>query len=279
MTASAQRGWRGAGGAKELSDRDLAILFDLARVRLLTGRHVQRLHFHDGSPLTQARRSRSTLQRLSDRGWVIRLERRVGGVHAGSAGFTYGLSAKGQRLTAERGPAGGRRTRRPWEPSLAFGDHLLAGSEIYVRLRELEATGKIEELEFQSEPDCWRYWSSVSGERLVLKPDAFIRFGEGDFEHAAFIEVDQATQSRTVIWRKGQTYSDYYHDGAEQRRLHYFPKVIFVTTSQERRGQIAEALARLDAEDWHLFQVQTMAETFTDDGEPPPTEKSVKEAI
>jgi hypothetical protein len=152
----------------------------------------------------------------------------------------------------------------------------LAGSEIYVRLRELEAAEKIDGLEFESEPGCWRYWTGVNGERLVLKPDAYVRYGTGDFEHAAFIEVDQATQSRTVIWRKGQTYSDYYHHGTE---LGYFPRVIFVTTSDERREQITEALARLDPEDWHLFQVVTMAEAFTADGEPPPTEQSVREAM
>ena len=270
MTGSAKRGWAVRKEAEELSKRDLAILEDLARVRLLTGRHIQRLHFHDGSPLTQARRSRSTLQRLSDKGWVERLERRVGGVHAGSAGFTYGLSAKGQKLIAQRGPAGGRRTRRPWEPSMMFGDHLLAGSELFVRLRELEASGVIEELEFESEPQCWRYWMGANGERLVVKPDAYVRYGEGDYEHAAFVEVDQATQSQSVIRHKGKTYADYYHHGTEQTRLGYFPKVLFVTTSDERRERIAEALAGLDADDWQLFQVQTMAEAFAAEGRPPP---------
>jgi hypothetical protein len=141
---------------------------------------------------------------------------------------------------------------------------------LYVRLRELEASGGIEDLGFEGEPDCWRWWAGPNGERAVLKPDAYVSYGEGEFEHAAFIEVDQATQSRSVIRHKGQTYVEYFQHGAEQSRLGYFPKVLFVTTDDRRRGQIVDALAGLDAEEWRLFQVQTMAEAFATQGRPPP---------
>ena len=73
----------------ELSTRDLAILGDLARLRLLTGRLIERLHFQDGSPLTAARKSRSSLQRLYEWGLIVRLERQIGGIRAGSSGFVY----------------------------------------------------------------------------------------------------------------------------------------------------------------------------------------------
>jgi hypothetical protein len=251
MTPPAKRVGKGEVGPEALSQRDLAILCDLSRVRLLTGRHVQRLHFHDGSPLTQARRSRSTLQRLSDGGWLVRLDRWVGGVHAGSASFTYGLSAKGQRLMRERGPAGGGRLRRPWEPSISFGNHVLAGSELYVR--ELETAGLLEEVQFESEPDCWRWWTGAAAERLVLKPDAYVRFAQGDYEHAVFIEVDMASQSRSVIHRKGLTYVEYFRTRIEHRRLGYFPKVLFITTDDPRRERIVDGLSGVDAENWQLF--------------------------
>lgn len=270
MTPPAKRSRKGEVGREVLSQRDLGILCDLSRVRLLTGRHVQRLHFHEGSPLTQARRSRSTLQRLSEGGWLVRLDRRVGGIHAGSAGFTYGLSAKGQRLMKERGPAGGGRLRRPWEPSVSFSDHLLAGSELYVRLRELEASCLLEELQFDDEPDCWRWWTGPAAERLVLKPDAYVRYGQGDFEHAYFIEVDMASQSSSVIRRKGLTYVEYFRTGIEQSRLGYFPRVLFVTTDERRRERIVDGLSGVDAENWTLFQVQTMEEAFVADGRSPP---------
>jgi hypothetical protein len=270
MTLPAEQGWKAGGGKEALSERDLAILRDFGLVRLLTGHHVQRLHFGDGSPLTQARRSRSTLQRLCDAGWLVRLDRRVGGVHAGSAGLTFSPSARAQRLLTKRGPAGGRRLRRPWEPSAAFTDHVLTGSELYVRLRELEASGSIEELRFESEPICWRYWLGPSGERLVVKPDAFVSFLTNDYDHALLIEVDRGSQSRTVIRNKGRIYVDYFHSGSEQHRTGYFPRVVFITTDDDRRAVIVDALAGLDAEDWQLFQVQTMAEAFVDGWAPPP---------
>jgi hypothetical protein len=152
---------------------------------------------------------------------------------------------------------------------MPFVDHVLAGSELFVRLTELEGAGVIDGVVFHSEPDCWRWWLGPSGERLVLKPDAFVRYGQGAFEHASFIEVDRASQSRTVIRRKGKTYVDYYHHGSEQHRLGFFPLVLFVTSNDARREQITDALSGLDAEDWHLFQVQTMAEAFTQGRSPP----------
>ncbi len=269
MTLSAKRGWEPVGDGEKLSERDLTILRDIGLVRLLTGRHVQRLHFRDGSPLTQARRSRSVLQRLSDQGWLVRLERRIGGVHAGSSGLTYSLSAKGQRLVTRRGPAGGKRLRRPWEPSIQFSDHVLAGSELYVRLREREADGAIAGLLFESEPAAWRYWTGLGSERLVVKPDASVSFQTADFDYALFVEVDRGTQSRAVIRNKGRIYAEFFGSGTEQDRIGYFPQVLFVTTNQERREVIVDALSGLEAKSWRLFQVLTMDEAFTPDWGPP----------
>jgi hypothetical protein len=244
----------------ELSERDWAVLDDLARVRLLTGRHVERLHLRDGSPLTQARRTRSLLQRLNDMGLVVRLERRIGGLHAGSAGFVYGLAPLGQRLTTERGPAGGRRLRRPWEPSRYFVDHILAVSELYVQLRELERAGRFELLRFDAEPACWRTWTGLSGERLVLKPDAYLMIATRDFEYASFVEVNRSTESLNVIRRKAQTYVTYYQSGAEQHAHGVFPRVVWLPDIEQRREHLVDGLARLDAEHWRLFSVGLLAD-------------------
>ena len=249
---------------RQLSERDWAVLRDLARVRLLTVRQIQRLHVSDGSSLTRSRRARSLTQRLHDLDLVTRLGRRVGGVYAGSAGHVYGLSSRGQRLVSGNGPAGGRRLRRPWEPSPFFTDHILGVSELYVGLRELEADKQIEDLVFQAEPAGWRTWNGIGGEQLVLKPDAFVRFAHGDYEHSYFIELDRSTQSRSVIQRKGETYVDYYRSGTEQNRLGLFPRVLFLTLDERRQDQIVEALAKLDPDDWQLFQATTTEQAFRD---------------
>lgn len=255
MTPPAKRVGGRAASPAELSERELAVLADLARVRLLTGRHVQRLHFGAGSPLTAARRARSLLQRLSERQLVVRLERRIGGLHAGSSGFVYGLSARGQWLVSGRGPAGGRRLRRPWEPSSLFTDHVLAVSELYVRLREAEEQGELDLLGFDAEPAGWRWWLGPGGERLVLKPDAVVALAAGDYEYRSFVELDRSTESRTVILRKAEAYVRYWREGSEQQRLGLFPRVVWLVPDERRKVQLVDALSRLAPDTGQLFQV------------------------
>src|SRR5262249_1881414 len=146
-------------------------------------------------------------------GVLHRLDRRIGGVYAGSAGYVYGLSAAGQRLTTHTGPAGGKRLRRPWEPAAGFVDHVLAVSERYGGLRTLEREGRIEVIRFDAEPACWRRWTTVNGEHATLKPDAFAVLGVADYELHRFVEVDRSTESTTVLARKAMAYVDYWKTG------------------------------------------------------------------
>lgn len=242
----------------QLSERDLAILSDLGRLRLLTGRHIERLHFHHGSPLTSARKTRSSLQRLYVQGLIVRLDRRIGGIRSGSSGYVYALSADGQRLTQQRGPAGGTRLRRPWEPSQLFTDHILAVSELYVSMQERHREGACELMGFEAEPACWRSWHGYGGEQRHVKPDAFVHVGVGDHEALCFVEVDRGTESLTVIRRKGQAFVDYWRTGIEQEHAGIFPSVLWLTTSARRQEQIIEALARLEPEAWKLFRVDQL---------------------
>jgi hypothetical protein len=203
------------------------------------------------------------MQRLHKLGLVKRLGRRVGGVRAGSAGYVYALSIDGQRVTSGAGPTGGR-LRTPWEPSVQFVDHVLGVSGLYVSLREDEADGRLTELAFEAEPACWRTGPRSSAAVEVIKPDAFVSFAVGDYEYRYFVEVDRATQSRSVIRRKGEVYVGYFLSGHEQRRHGVFPKVAFVTPTEERREEIVGALSQLDAGYWKLFQVAVGADAFSD---------------
>lgn len=244
-----------------LGQRDMAVLKDLARVRLLSGRHIQRLHVHEGSTLTQARRCRALLQRLHDLHLVARMDRRIGGMHAGSAGYVYGLATLGQRLVSGVGPAGGRRLRLPWNARPEFTDHIMAVSELYVGLRELERDGQLELLAFDAEPAVWRTWQGEAGGQLVLKPDAFVATAVGDVEYLTFVELDRSTQSMSVIRRKAEAYTAYWRSGQEQARQDgVFPKVLFAVLDERRRALLVDALGRLDPDTWRLFQVATQAE-------------------
>src|SRR5579862_4494829 len=83
--------------AAQLSERDRAILMDLARVRVLSGSQITRLHFADLVEANRERTRRRVLARLVECRLAATLERSVGGARAGSAGHVYSLGIAGQR--------------------------------------------------------------------------------------------------------------------------------------------------------------------------------------
>ena len=77
----------------DLSERDLAILRSARDLDFLSTKQLERLHFPatTHTALGAVRSCRRVLPRLIERRCLIRLERRIGGVRAGSASFVYGL--------------------------------------------------------------------------------------------------------------------------------------------------------------------------------------------
>ena len=73
---------------KRLSDRELAVIESVERFRYLSARQIEELLFHDhATPLTGARTCRKVLGRLTEASILWRLERRIGGVRAGSSSY------------------------------------------------------------------------------------------------------------------------------------------------------------------------------------------------
>ncbi|MHB8510859.1 MAG: replication-relaxation family protein [Actinomycetota bacterium] len=222
-----------------LSQRDVAILKSLAEMRILTAAQIQRLHFIEGSALTQARRSRRVLERLHGLDFVHRFDRRVGGLHAGSAGYCYALSPGGQRLIQ---PTNGQRRRRPTESSSTFQNHVLAIAEIGVKLVEAHRSGLVELIRFQAEPRCWRDFNDLAGRRQTLKPDAFAIIANAEFENLTFVEVDLGTEGRSALKRKADLYRAYALTGREQVVNAVFPRVAFLAADEPRVLNIRDAI-------------------------------------
>lgn len=237
-----------------LSQRDIAILGDLDLLRLLTGKQLRRLHFADGDPVTQARKARAVMRRLSDLGVIVRLERRVGGMRSGSEGFVIGLSGWGFAVL-DVVHNRQRRHRRVIETKPAFQSHILAVSELYVDLVEHSRRDGHELLEFAGEPDAWRRFGGLGGEAITLKPDAFVRLGVGDVEVLAFVEQDLATESLPTIARKLAVYVAYWRSGQEQRQHGVFPRVWWLVPTTGRAEAIRRVVAGLAREAQALFAV------------------------
>jgi Replication-relaxation len=182
------------GLAPMLSGRDVSILRELGRVRCLTGRQIERLDVVGLTFGSQVRTRQRILKRFVALGLISTLSRRIGGIHAGSAGHVYMLDAAGQRLLRFLDGADDMPGRRPWETSERFLDHTLAVAELYVQLREAERSGELEILRFLAEPACWQPTATLG----TLKPDAYVLLGRGGFEYAWWVEIDMGTESRTT---------------------------------------------------------------------------------
>lgn len=238
-----------------LGPRDWAVIDDLQRVRVLTGAQLDRLHFTDIAPSARGRVRRRTMNRLVEWRAVTSLERRVGGVRAGSDGLIFALDSAGQRvLERQRIAAGeqatGGRARRPRTPRPLFLGHALAVSELYVTLRKAERqTPNLTIEAFDAEPACW--WPDGTGN--WLKPDAYLALANADFVDHTWIEVDRATESLPTVQRKMRTYVDFVNRGGLGPEG-IVPGVLITTPDDLRATAIARLIRHLPEPADELFR-------------------------
>jgi hypothetical protein len=99
--------------AAGLTPQERILLGHVATMRLASVAQLQRLHGVAGA--AAVRRFRRLLARLTEKRLLGRLERRIGGVRAGSAGFVYRLDPPAGLVNPRPGgqPAVRRPGRRP----------------------------------------------------------------------------------------------------------------------------------------------------------------------
>ncbi len=248
---------------RTLAPRDRAIIETLDRLRVATTEQLKRLHFADLTAHSASRQAPKALALLAEVRIVTKLERQLGGARSGSRAAVWSLDVAGQRLAAACGPAGGRRTRRPWTPSLAFLAHRLAVSECFVSLTERCRDGAGELLDFDAEPLSWRRYATPFGGTATLKPDAFCRVAVGDFERGNFIEVDRATEGPSAITGKLRAYRQFWETGREQERRGYFPRIVFAVPDEDRKAVLVDLCAAQPEETWPLWKV-VLSDDLTD---------------
>ncbi|MBV9383363.1 MAG: replication-relaxation family protein, partial [Streptosporangiaceae bacterium] len=197
---------------------------------------------------------RRVLARLVRLRLLVALKRRIGGVRAGSAGIVYALDTAGQRLiTGADKPA-----RRPWTPSARFLDHRLAGSQLYVQLREAERRGELEVSRFLTEPDSWQQTATLG----LLKPDAYVVVASDSVEDAWWIEIDQGTESLPTLRRKLVVYLDAARAG-HRGPDGVLPRVLVAVTSEDRREAVEDLIIRLPDPATVLLHVEIQADAAT----------------
>jgi hypothetical protein len=218
---------------------------DVARLRLTTGKQLERLHFAE---LTGASRSvvrRRVLGRLVRERVLATFERRIGGVRSGSDGLVYNLDTAGQRLLASDWPV--RRVRPPGE---RYVRHVLAVGQLYVDLVELARAGSLTLEQFEAEPASW--WPDGHGGRL--KPDAHVLVASGDYSDHWWVEVDLATEHLPVLKRKLITYFDFYNQG-QLGPGEVMPWVLVTVPDAKRYSEIDRLIHQMPLQARELFTV------------------------
>jgi hypothetical protein len=247
----------------QLSKRDYAILRQVAALRFVSGSQLTRLCFTDSDDeLANSRAARRALLRLVKLGTLERLERPIGGIRAGSAGFVYHLGLAGQRIAVARCWQPERHARRSLTPGVLFVRHTLAVAELHTQLMEGDRAQRFELLELNAEPSCWRNFDGIGGQRSTLKPDSYVRLGLGAYEDSYFLEVDRGTEGSRTLERQLQLYIAYHASGKEQAERGVFPRVLWLVPSEQRKAALVDSLARLPAEHWELFQVARFDEAI-----------------
>ena len=227
--------------AAGLSDRDQAILELVGEFRLATGAQIQQLLFPPAefaTPATAARSGRRVLARLVRDRLLVRLERRVGGVRAGSAGHIYALGPVGYRVVG----VPGRARPRYFEPSTPFAEHQLAVTQLAIELLLSERRGEIRGLDVQGEPRSWRFLPGQRARTGLLRPDLFVALEVGTDELRWFVELDRGTAHLPAVLRKCRSYESYYRSGHEQAEHGLFPKVLWITPTEKRASRLDGAI-------------------------------------
>lgn len=228
--------------SRELSDRERSVLVTVQACKLVSAGHLQVLHFPveaHATALTAARTCRRTLERLTRLRALTRLQRRIGGLRAGSAAFIYTLGPVGERLL---NPAAQRRKRR--EPSAPFAAHTLAITDAFVELSLAARARTFELVAVTHEPGCWRSFTGPSGANAWIKPDLAITLGAGDQELSWFLEIDLGTEHTPALRRKAEAYLAAYHSGAVTVGEGVFPRVLWLAHDAKRATLIRSAMPK-----------------------------------
>ncbi|MGA9690232.1 MAG: replication-relaxation family protein [Pseudonocardiaceae bacterium] len=240
--------------AEGLSRRDQAIADTVRRVRVVTGRQLERLHFAELLGAHRDRTRRRVLARLTDLQVLTTLDRRIGGARAGSAGLVFALGVVGQRLAAllpHRDNPTQERVRRPGSPTDRFLKHSLAVSELYVQLVELARHQHFTLAGFRAEPACW--WQDSTGN--WIKPDAYVCLETADLTDSWAIEVDRATESPSTIRHKLSVYLQLVELGDNGPDGDVLPRVLITVPDEQRRTILYNLIQELPDPAMRLFTV------------------------
>lgn len=249
--------------AASLSPRDWSILSTTGVYRFVTARQLTLMFFHDhASDASAARTARRVLSRLRSLRILGVVERRIGGIRAGSEGMVYYLDTAGERL--HRNATGSATRKRFDEPSARFMDHTLAITNLAAELHHHIRIRGAEIVSLTPEPR--RSYTAPHGGVGRLAPDLAAELAArpgAETVSAFFIEIDLGHESLPTLVNKAVAYEQYRASGEEQRHYGGFPRIIWAmdspksATTQRRIEALSRALEEHPQIPHHLHTIIT----------------------
>lgn len=230
-----------------LSSRDGRIVQLVARFQQLSSAHIYALVFSDIQSHTPCDRS---LRRLSERGYLARLERRnVGGSRGGSGQYVYQLGRLGHSLYRS-----GRYT-----PLRSINYHSLAIVDSYLHFNEAAHKNNLVIRGFSTEPDCW---ATIGNHEL--KPDMFIEIARPavDTRTKIWLEVDMGTEGQRQIKDKLERYWHAFNE-ADTEQWPVFPFIWFLCVDAYRVRELRWIGEQGPKEAQQLFRFMEISELPT----------------
>lgn len=249
-----------------LQERDIALLEDIWRYRLLATGQLELLRACDADP---AKRfvSRLTLTRrlklLFHHGYLGRIARPLA---KGSLEPVYVLDGEGAKALRKRhGEIGGRRVaaRSPSQrPKSAALEHLLAVNQFRIALSAACQASEFQSLESSrvrlhdwkgSDEVKFQVARAERGERtrlVTLMPDGFFSLQAKDQKLFYFLEVDLGSESARILADKCRSYYAYWqsggfaHDFSVPREVGF--RVVLIAPSARRADTILKAIQGLE---------------------------------
>ena len=250
----------------QLTDKDKAILRTLRDAKCLFTYHIRKLFYYDAKNVRSGSRSTQfTLKRLKEYGLVdVMVDRRIGGVRAGSSSYIWYLTEQGNRLLnlSQKYKDDVPKRTRFMEPADSTLGHRMAISECFVQLNELEHEGKLAIKEVAFEPNNWHYFD-FKGKNEILKPDLFIVTSHDGYEYRFFVEIDLSTESIDTVLKKCIRYHKYLQTDTEQKAYGVFPFVLWIVKDEKRKTKLEHAIRTHLKNHPNIFLVIT-AEKFSD---------------
>ena len=223
-----------------VGSRQLQVLRLLYTHRLLTAAQVRALAFETATQRT----CEICLQRLHQKGWVVRAEPLHGGTGGGRSGYVYGLSAQGaEALAALAGiPLADIPTVAGREALEArFVNHQLAVNRCLLAVRQAcRAHPEAALREWTADPHAQvRY--QVGRTWRTVHPDAIAEIEVDGGCRWIYLEVDRGTAELRRYGLKLRRYAHFYLSGSWRQEYATFPKIRIVTAHRPRvRRMLAE---------------------------------------